>query len=413
MDNKADTRENPMLRYGKNCRLIAVTFFTIWISLSETSVYAREDEVLLGMSTALSGPAEELGQNMRLGVEIRLASENAKGGVKGRRIRLLAWDDGYEPEQTVPNMRDLIEIEHVLAVIGNVGTPTAISALPIASEEKTLLFAPYTGAGVLRKIPPNRYVINYRASYAEETSAMVDALINHAGLMPQEIAFFTQRDGYGDAGYVGGISALKKFGLKSETAIIHTRYERNTLVVENALADILLADPTPRAVIMVGAYAPSARFIKLARGAGLEALFLNVSFVGAEPIARELGTEYDGVIVTQVVPHPEDTSLPIVDRYQQDLLLYGEGKRSSFGSLEGYLAAEIFIKALSRLDNAPNRENIIDALEGLGEFSIGTGHKLHFDKNDHQASHRVWPTVLRDGKFVPFQWADIPLLLKR
>ncbi|MEH6633507.1 MAG: ABC transporter substrate-binding protein [Halopseudomonas aestusnigri] len=403
----------PINRYSNIYFSTIFSIFAVLFSVSEISADTHDDEVLLGMSTALTGPAAELGKNMRLGVGIRIARENAKGGVKGRLIRLLAWDDGYEPEQTVPNMRDLIEQEDVLAIIGNVGTPTAISAIPIANEEKTLLFAPYTGAGVLRKTPPDRYVINYRASYAEETSAMVDALINHAKLKPEEIAFFTQRDGYGDAGYIGGISALKKFGLESESLITHTRYERNTLVVENALADILLADPTPRAVIMVGAYAPSARFIKLARDAGLEALFVNVSFVGAEPLARELGDKYDGVIVTQVVPYPEDNSLPIVDRYQKDILSYGKGRRSSFGSLEGYIAAEILIKALYRIEGAPSRENIIDALEGLKEFSIGSGHQLRFDEDNHQASHRVWSTVLRNGKFVPFHWADISSLLRQ
>ncbi len=403
----------PINRYSTIYLPAIFTLFVVLFSVGELNADTRDDEVLLGMSTALTGPAAELGKNMRLGVSIRFARENDKGGVKGRLIRLLAWDDGYEPEQTVPNMRDLIEQENVLAIIGNVGTPTAISAIPIANEEKTLLFAPYTGAGVLRRTPPDRYIINYRASYAEETSAMVEALINHAKFKPEEIAFFTQRDGYGDAGYIGGISALKKNGLRSESLITHTRYERNTLVVENALADILLADPTPRAVIMVGAYAPSARFIKLARDAGLEALFINVSFVGAEPLARELGNKYDGVVVTQVVPHPEDTSLPIVDRYQQDMASYGKEKRPSFGSLEGYIAAEIFIKALSRIEGAPNRENIIDALESLKEFSIGSGHQLRFDEDDHQASHRVWPTVLRNGKFVPFHWADISSLLRQ
>ncbi len=162
---------------------------------------------------------------------------------------------------------------------------------------------------------------------------------------------------------------------------------------------------------MVGAYAPSARFIKLARDAGLDALFINVSFVGSEPLARELGAEYDGVIVTQVVPHPEDRSLPLVNNYQKDMETYALGKSPSFGSLEGYIAAEIFIKALSRLESPPSRENIIDALEDLGEFSIGSGHVLRFGENNHQASHRVWPTVLRNGEFVPFEWSDISSLL--
>jgi len=221
------------------------------------------------MSTALSGPAMDLGQNMLHGVQAGLARVNRAGGVNGRRLRLIVLDDGYEPARTAPNMRRLIEENGVLAVIGNVGTPTSIAAIPIAVQRKTLLFAPFSGAGILRRQPPSRYVINYRASYAEETAAMVDALIDRGGLRPEEVAFFTQRDGYGDAGFSGGIAALKRHGLKDEHRIYHVRYERNTVAVENALADLILAEPAPRAVIMVGAYAPCAKFIRLAEESGL------------------------------------------------------------------------------------------------------------------------------------------------
>ena len=218
-------------------------------------------EILLGMSTVLTGPTAELGKNMKQGVLIGLDRTNRTGGVNGRQVRLIAFDDGYEPARTSPNMRGLIDQKQVMAVIGNVGTPTAIVAVPIAKEKKVLFYAPFTGAGVLRKSPPDRYVINYRASYAEETSAMVDALIDKAGMQPHEIAFFTQKDGYGDAGYVGGIAALKRHGLKNEKSVTHVRYERNTIFVENALATVIGSNSLPRAIMMVGAYAPCAKFI--------------------------------------------------------------------------------------------------------------------------------------------------------
>ena len=272
---------------------------------------AEDDEILLGMSTALSGPAAELGENMKTGVLAALEEANRGGGIAGRSLRLVALDDQYEPAQTVPNMRELIDEKKVVAVVGNVGTPTAVAAIPIANETKTPFYGAFTGAGVLRKTPPDRYVINYRASYAEETAAMVDALVEQAGFRANEIAFFTQRDAYGDAGFVGGIAALQRHGLASEHDVAHGRYERNTLAVENGLAEVLQADPPPRAVIMVGAYAPCARFIELARDVGLDSLFLNVSFVGAAPLLAALGEKGEGVIVTQVVPH-FDSDSPIV-----------------------------------------------------------------------------------------------------
>ncbi|WP_394393967.1 ABC transporter substrate-binding protein [Shewanella woodyi] len=255
--------------------------------------------------------------------------------------------------------------------------------------------------------------MNYRASYAEETSTMVDALIKHGGLKPEEIAFFTQRDGYGDAGYIGGITALLKNGLKSKSQVVHGRYERNTLSVDNALADIILAEVTPKAIIMVGAYAPCARFIKLARESGVNALFLNVSFVGSAPLAKQLGENVKGVVVTQVVPHPENLSLSVVKEYRDALTAFAPDVLPSFGSLEGYIAAKIMTKALKTISGQPTRESLIDALEALGKFDAGVGHSLYFDANSHQASHMVWPTRLEKGKFVSFEWPDIASFIEQ
>ncbi len=367
---------------------------------------AEKGEILLGMSTALSGPAAELGENMKTGVLAALEEANRGGGIAGRSLRLVALDDQYEPAQTVPNMRELIDEKKVVAVVGNVGTPTAVAAIPIANEAKTPFYGAFTGAGVLRKTPPDRYVVNYRASYAEETAAMVDALVEQAGLRANEIAFFTQRDAYGDAGFVGGIAALRRHGLASEHDIAHGRYERNTLAVENGLAEVLQADPPPRAVIMVGAYAPCARFIELARDVGLDALFLNVSFVGAAPLAAALGEKGEDVVVTQVVPH-FDSDLPIVRAYREALSALNTQLMPTFGSLEGYVAARILIRALRSIEGPPTREAVVDALEGLGDFDIGLGVALRLAPDEHQASHTVWPTILRGGKIRPLDWAEL------
>jgi ABC-type branched-subunit amino acid transport system substrate-binding protein len=364
------------------------------------------EPIVLGMSTALSGPAAELGENMRAGVLAALEEANAAGGVGGHPLGLVALDDQYEPAQTVPNMHRLIDEERVAAVVGNVGTPTAVAAIPIANAGKTPFYGAFTGAGVLRKTPPDRYVVNYRASYAEETAAMVDALAGQLGLRPQEIAFFTQRDAYGDAGFVGGVTALKHHGLESEHDVAHGRYERNTLAVEDGLAEVMQADPPARAVIMVGAYAPCARFIELAHEVGVDALFLNVSFVGAAPLAAALGEKGDGVIVTQVVPHP-DTDLPLVREYRAALIAWKPRADPTFGSLEGYVAARILIRALRSIQGPVTREAVIDALEGLGSFEIGLGVPLRLGPDEHQASHTVWPTILRGGRIQPLDWAAL------
>jgi branched-chain amino acid transport system substrate-binding protein len=390
---------------------------TVWIHiiimllLPWTQTFAQEpdrkkDPIVLGMSTALTGPAAILGVNMRAGVLAVIEEVNQSGGIRGRSMKLISFDDGYEPSHTAPNMRKLIEEEQVLAVIGNVGTPTAVAAIPIANSSKTPFFGAFTGAGILRKNPPDRYIINYRASYAQETTAMVDALIIHGGLTPGDIGFFTQRDSYGDAGFVGAVAALKRHGLKDENKIIHTRYERNTLAVENALANLILAEPPLRAVIMVGAYAPCAAFIRLAKKYGMEALFLNVSFVGAEPLAEQLGELGNGVIVTQVVPH-FDSHVPIVKQYRKALEAWNPSAEPSCASLEGFIATRVFSLALNTIDGTITKESIVTALESMGDFDIGLGEPLSLSAERRQACNRVWATVMQDGKIVPFRWEEL------
>lgn len=389
-------------------RLIWLSIFLLLVS---GPARAEAEELLFGMSTALAGPTAELGNAMRDGVELGFARFNREGGINGRRLRLIALDDGYEPARTAPNMRYLIDQQQVLAIVGNVGTPTAIASLPLVREHRVLYFAPFTGAGVLRQQPPERYVINYRASYADEVGAMVAALIEHGGLEPAEIAFFTQRDGYGDAGFVGGLAALRRYGLADERLVLHVRYPRNTLAVENALADILLAERTPRAIIMVGAYAPCAKFISLAREAGLDALLLNVSFVGGDFLAPALPPEVSGVIVTQVVPHPEDRRLSLVAQFREDLAELAPDLAPTFVALEGYIAARILGLALQNITGRPSREGLVDALQALGNFDPGLGSILHLGAGHHQASDKVWPTILRQGRLVPFAWPEIANLV--
>lgn len=381
--------------------LVLVT--TIHLSGDETS---RGDEIVLGMSTALSGPAMDLGMNMRAGVLAALSEANRAGGIMGRPLRLVSLDDAYEPARTIPNMRLLVDDPRVLAMIGNVGTPTAVAAIPIAVDAKMPFYGAFTGAGVLRKSPPDRYVINYRASYAEEISSMVDALVDRGKLAPNEIAFFTQRDAYGDACFAGGIAALKRHGLKDEYRVPHVRYERNTIAVEKAVGDLLLLQTPPRAVIMVGAYTACGAFIKLARQNELDAILLNVSFVGSELLAKASGDGGEGTIITQTVPHYE-ADLPIAREYLAALAQLDPKPSPTFGSMEGYVSTRLLLTAMRKKSTKLTREGIVTALEQVGKVDLGLGVPLELSSTEHQASHAVWPTVIRNHRVVPLRWDEL------
>jgi ABC-type branched-subunit amino acid transport system substrate-binding protein len=363
---------------------------------------AETPDIVLGMSAALSGPSAALGRGMRTGVEALLRRVNETGGVNGRRLRLVALDDSYQAAPVKDNMVRLIEQERALAVIGNVGTQGASVAVPIANQRKVLLFGALSGAELLRKSPPDRYVINLRASYAEETDVMVRGLLKH-GIKPQQIAFFTQKDAYGDSGFAGAVRALKELGFDDAASLAHGRYERGTLDVEEGVLALIQARVRPRAVIMVGAYGACAKFIRLARQLLPGATFLNVSFVGSAALNRALGADGDGVIITQVVPH-YDSRLPGVAEYRHALTRAAPGVAPDFVSLEGYFVAKAFVEGLRRAGPNPSRERIVDAIENGAPIDIGMGAPLRYSKAEHQGSHQVWLTVIRGRQIVPLEW---------
>lgn len=378
--------------------LISTFFFPVY------AADAKKDELLVGMSTALSGPASDLGLSMKLGIEAYFYQINQKGGVNGRPLRLLALDDGYQPTTAAENMRHLTRKTQAIAVIGNVGTPTAMVTVPIANREKILLFGAFTGANILRKSPPDRYVINVRASYEEETATMIDHILDK-GMKPDEIAFFTQNDSYGDAGYAGAIKALRAKGYQKTETLPHGRYTRNTLNVEDGLLTILDAPIQPKAIIMVGTYTACAQFIKLAKTIFPNTLFFNVSFVGSVALAHALGKAGEQVIVTQVVPHFE-SNLPGVAEYRKALEAFAPKASPNFVSLEGYLTAKVFVEGLKRAPQKITRENLIDAIESIHNLDIGIGEPIGYSPTQHQAIDRVWNTQIQNGKFIAMDKTD-------
>jgi ABC-type branched-subunit amino acid transport system substrate-binding protein len=356
-----------------------------------------DTEILFGMSAPFSGPAKELGRGMKTGVDIAFLAANDAGGIHGRKLKLIALDDGYEPERTKVAMKELAEQRQVFGFIGNVGTPTAEVALPYTLEKKMLFFGPFTGAGLLRKEPPDRYVFNYRASYAEETAATVKYLIDVKRLKPADIAVFAQQDGFGDAGFNGAAKMLRTRYGRDPADVLRVGYKRNTSDVAEAVDSILKARSRPRAVVMVATYKAAAKFIDKVKPERPDMIFTNVSFVGSQALADELigygPKDAEGVIITQVVPLPQSRSTA-VSRYQDLLPKYSLGEKPDFVSLEGYLAASMLIEGLRKTGRELDTEKLVDALEALRGVDLGVGATMSFGMSEHQASHKVWGTVL-------------------
>ena len=357
------------------------------------SLGLTEERILFGQSAALSGPAKELGRNMRLGILAAFDEVNAAGGVHGRVLELQSLDDAYEPEDAIVMTRHLIEQEQVFALIGAVGTPTSRSATPIARNAGVPYIAPFTGAAFLRDDEWDN-IINLRASYNQETEEMVARLTEDLGIT--RISVMYQNDSFGRAGFRGTVAALERRDMELTSIGI---YPRNTTAVKTALLDLRQGDP--EAVIMIGAYEPVARLILWARRTGMDAVFMTVSFVGSNALAQELGPDGAGVLVTQVVPFPEDDSLPVVLSYLDALASHDPEAEPGFVSLEGYLAGRMVIAALQECGAEVDRSCLLDQLIDRGDFDID-GFKLQFGDGDNQGSDEVFLTVIgSDGRYHP------------
>jgi ABC-type branched-subunit amino acid transport system substrate-binding protein len=360
-------------------------------------------EIVLGMSGPFSGPSKELGRAMQLGIETALKDWNDRGGIGGRQLHLIALDDGYDPARALANVQELEEQRNVFSLIGNIGTPTIEKVLPYVLDKKIPLFGAFTGAKLLRKEPPDRYVFNYRASYMEETAAVMRYLVEIKKLHPEQVAVFAQQDSYGDAGFQGVAHACRKYGVDPET-ILRVGYVRNsTEGLDNAVQTILTHKEI-RAVVQVATYRQAARFIQKMKDAKYDGFFTNASFVGSEALAEELrdlgAAAYGaGVIVTQVVPAIDSHSTAI-SKYRDLLHKYFPSERPSFVSLEGYLIANLFLEGVQRAGPDLTRESLIEGLESIRDLDLGIGTPLRFAPSEHQASHKVWATVLtKDGDY--------------
>ena len=362
-------------------------------------------EIRFGIAAPFSGPAKELGHQMKLGIDTAFNRINDSGGVEGRMLRLVAADDGYEPARTPEAMKQLYEKDQVFGFIGNVGTPTAAVAVPYALERHALFFGAFTGASILRNDPPDRYVFNYRASYAEETDAVVHYLIKLRRLQPRQIAVFAQQDSYGDAGFAGVAKAFRALGA-GDSAILRLNYKRNTVDVDEAVNQ-LKAQKAIKAVVMVASYRAAAKFIEKTRDLYPGMIYTNVSFVGSTALAEELellGPRFaTGVIVTQVVPAVGGYSSVVLE-YKTALARYFPGEAPDYVSLEGYVAANVLIQALKRTGPQLDTERLIDTLEAMRNLDLGLGTPLGFGRAEHQASHKIWGTALDEtGKYQPIE----------
>jgi ABC-type branched-subunit amino acid transport system substrate-binding protein len=424
--------------------------------------------IRIGMIGPMEGPSGDLGREMSRGMEAMLKRFNAEGGALGRKVELEKRNDNYDPDTAVEMMHDLLDVREVVddedrpdvrgengvfALVGNVGTPTMLATAPVATKNKVVYFAPFTGAqDYLRDSTKSPYVYNYRAGYFDETAAMVEylyhgripAVITNPELDYQRILVFAQKDSFGDAGYNGVVAAYNQgvANLPGQTAIARVEYTREALdtvppavvAAGEFLEGVLARAPNETtkeqvAIIMIDTYGPGDLFIRgvkdwinadADRAARLDPLFMNVSFVGSNSLAEALTSTQptytdiltsaprsysENVLVTQVVPNYDSQAPGVVD-YRDDIRALDSGDLT-FTSLEGYIVTELFTEALKLNGPRLTSDDFVRTLDTrITNLDIGIGTTLNFSATDHQASDTVWGTEIKpDGSFsVPFVW---------
>lgn len=346
-----------------------------------------DSTITLGMSSPFSGPNGAYGLDMKEAVEAHFAEVNAAGGINGRKLKLVSYDDGYETERSVANTKTLIEKDRVFALIAFYGSSPTTAAMKVFSGAKVPLVGTISGANTLRD-PVNRYMFNLRASYADETEAIVNQLVS---LGQKNIAVFYQNDGFGKSGLEGVIKALKKYDLTpSATGTV----ERNSLDVADAVKAI--SPKNPDAVIMVTLYKPTAAFVTAMRKAGQQPQFMTLSPVGADLLVKEMGPEARGIGISQVMPYPWNDTTPVVRDYQKAVTAHAKHSNYSYYGIEGYLNARLVVEALRRSGRDLSREKYIDTLNSLSNLDLG-GFRVGFSSANHSGSRFVDLSIIGSG----------------
>ncbi|MBP1681306.1 MAG: putative selenocysteine binding receptor [Proteobacteria bacterium] len=349
----------------------------------------EKNSIVLGASLPLTGINSHLGRDVVVGANAYFSHTNARGGVQGKKIEFIQYDDKYEPENTFSNTIKLITKDDVFALFGFVGTPTVKRVLPLISETNIPFIAPYTGASFLRtKETPN--IVNFRSSYTEELDALVEYLTKQKSIT--RFAIFYQNDDYGEEGYIALSNALTKRNL---TLSAEGTYKRNTLSIRHAIHEIEAAKP--EAIILVGSYKPTARFIeKVKEHIPSKMIFCPISFVNADALMGELQGKGENILFSQTVPSYDDFYSKEAVEYLKNLAFYYPEEKPSLVSYEAYLAAKSVVTALKAINGTITPSKFLDKLKHIPSHTLDN---IPLKYNHAQLLNQVYLSNYVNGKF--------------
>ncbi|MGJ7500768.1 ABC transporter substrate-binding protein [Variovorax sp. ZT5P49] len=347
-----------------------------------------DTEILIGQSCQLSGPLAPLTREIQEGAAWCFEQVNAKGGVHGRQIRLVALDDAYDPKRTAENVRQLIEKNGVFALFNLAGTPTTLAALPVLREHKVPLIAPFTGTDALRS-SFDKYVFNVRAGYADEIEKIVQHL-SVLGIDRVGVAYLNNSFG------TGGLDAVKSATTKRGVALAAaTPLEIDGSGLREAAQD--LARSRPPVIILATAGKVTSDFIAAYQSSGSGAQFYALSVVSSQQLIQALGDRSKGVAIAQVMPYPWGSGTRLARELSD--LASRKAVEVGYNHMEGFVSAKVLVEGLQQAGPSPTRESLVRGLEGLRELDLG-GYVVRFSDRNHNGSNYVELTIVGASKRV-------------
>jgi len=348
-----------------------------------------DSEIVIGQSCQLSGPLAALTSEVRQGASLYFDHVNASGGVRGRKIRVVAIDDAYDPTKAAENTRKLIDEDKVIALFQYAGTPPSLAALPIAEERGVPLIAPFTGTDGLRQAG-SRYVFNIKAGYAAELDATVKQLAS-VGITHIAAVYLNNPFGTGGLASVKTSVQAHKVGLVAQAPL-----EVDGSKMAEAVATV--AKTSPQAIIVISAGKPSVDFVDAYLAAGHRSAFYMLSVISNAQLVKTLGERARGIVVSQVVPSPWNQSMPVSREFQ--VLAKAKGiTEYTFSQMEGFISAKFLVEALLRAGTKPTRAALVQAMESMKNVSLG-GYPVELSATQHSSGKFVDLLMMgRDGKF--------------
>ena len=370
------------------CGLAAVLLLAAAPAAAQPGV--TDAEIVLGCSNSFSGPLAFTGeQATKFGVDLFFKALNESGGVHGRKVRTVYYDDGYRPQDAVANTRKLVEQDGIFAVIAPQGTPPVVATLEYLDTNKVPLLFPFQGSPIVRG---RKYVFSGMTLYDRQSRMMIDYLVGQRKY--KTFAALYQDDEYGKAFLQAFEKDLDRHKLKLVAA---ESVKRGVTDVSAQVAKLQAAKPEVTFLVLVPG--PGAQALKERQKIGwTDTLMVSTGPLTDERYLSLAAEAAEGVEGLSLWPDPVTSDLPGVKLYREHMQRYFPKNEPNRYSIAGYFAGMLFAEGAKRAGRNLTRESMIASLESVKGFESGILPPITIGP-DHETQKQGFWVRVEKGRF--------------